>query len=82
MNQNNKFELSQQYNRKWQPYRNASRFVPLEATQNQIAWTAIGPAAEVDAHPQPEHDVRCRLQPLRLLVARLRLDRRRAGRWT
>jgi hypothetical protein len=46
MNQNNKFELSQQYNRKWQPYRNASRFVPLEATQNQIAWTAIGPAAK------------------------------------
>ena len=46
MNQNNKFELSQQYNRKWQPYRNASRFVPLEASQNQIAWTAIGPAAK------------------------------------
>jgi len=44
MNQNNKFEVSQQYNRKWQPYRNASAFVPLEATQNQIAWTAIGPA--------------------------------------
>src|SRR5437867_7245741 len=34
------------YTRKWQPYRNASRFVPLEATQNQIAWTAIGPAAK------------------------------------
>jgi hypothetical protein len=46
MTPNNKFELSQQYNRKWQPYRNASRFVPLEATQNQIAWTAIGPAAK------------------------------------
>ena len=44
MTQNNKFELSQQFNRKWQPYRNASRFMPLEATQNQIAWTAIGPA--------------------------------------
>jgi hypothetical protein len=44
LNQNNKFELSQQYNRKWQPYRNASQFLPLEATQNQIAWTAIGPA--------------------------------------
>lgn len=41
---NNKFELTQQFNRKWQPYRTASRFVPLEATQNQIAWTAIGPA--------------------------------------
>ena len=44
MNRNNKFELAQQYNRKWQPYRNASVFLPLEATQNQIAWTAIGPA--------------------------------------
>jgi hypothetical protein len=44
LNQNNKFELSQQYNRKWQPYRNASQFLPMEATQNQIAWTAIGPA--------------------------------------
>ena len=46
ISQNNKFELSQQFNRKWQPYRNASRFVPLEASQNQIAWTAIGPAAK------------------------------------
>jgi hypothetical protein len=46
MSPNNKFELTQQFNRKWQPYRNASRFVPLEASQNQIAWTAIGPAAK------------------------------------
>jgi len=46
MSSNNKFELTQQFNRKWQPYRNASRFVPLEASQNQIAWTAIGPAAK------------------------------------
>jgi Carboxypeptidase regulatory-like domain len=44
--QNNKLELTQQFNRKWQPYRNASTFVPLEATQNQIAWTAIGPAVK------------------------------------
>ena len=44
MSPNNKFELSQQFNRKWQPYRNASTFLPKEATQNQIAWTAIGPA--------------------------------------
>ena len=41
---NNKLEFSQQLNRKWQPYRNASTFVPLEATQNQIAWTYIGPS--------------------------------------
>ncbi|MEP7118431.1 MAG: hypothetical protein ABI880_12660, partial [Acidobacteriota bacterium] len=46
MSKNNKLELTQQLNRKWQPYRNASTFVPLEATQNQIAWTAIGPAAK------------------------------------
>ena len=44
MSRNNKFEVTEQLNRKWQPYRNASTFVPLEATQNQIAWTAIGPA--------------------------------------
>jgi hypothetical protein len=39
-----KLELVEQLNRKWQPYRNASQFVPMEATQNQIAWTAIGPS--------------------------------------
>jgi hypothetical protein len=44
---NNKIELSQQFNRKWQPYRNASAFLPREATQNQIAWTAIGPALKL-----------------------------------
>ena len=44
MSRNNKFEFTQQLNRKWQPYRNASTFLPMEATQNQIAWTAIGPA--------------------------------------
>ena len=32
---NNKFEWMMQGGRKWQPYRTASRFVPLEATQNQ-----------------------------------------------
>jgi hypothetical protein len=46
MSRNDKFELSQQFNRKWQPYRNASAFLPLEATQNQLAWTAIGPAVK------------------------------------
>lgn len=44
ISQNNKIEFTQQLNRKWQPYRNASAFLPREATQNQIAWTAIGPA--------------------------------------
>ena len=44
MSKNNKFELTEQVNRKWQPYRNASAFLTREATQNQIAWTQIGPA--------------------------------------
>lgn len=46
ISRNNKFEVTEQLNRKWQPYRNASSFVPMEATQNQIAWTAIGPAVK------------------------------------
>ena len=44
LSKNNKLELTEQVNRKWQPYRNASVFLPLEATQNQVAWTQIGPA--------------------------------------
>jgi Carboxypeptidase regulatory-like domain len=44
VSKNNKLEISQQYNRKWQPYRTASTFVPMEASQNQLAWTAIGPS--------------------------------------
>lgn len=44
LSKNNKLELTEQVNRKWQPYRNASTFLPSEATQNQIAWTQIGPA--------------------------------------
>jgi hypothetical protein len=44
LSRNNKLEFTEQLNRKWQPYRNASTFVPMEASQNQIAWTAIGPA--------------------------------------
>ncbi|MDP1572159.1 MAG: carboxypeptidase regulatory-like domain-containing protein [Vicinamibacterales bacterium] len=41
---NNKFEAMGQVGRKWQPYRTASRFVPLEATQNQDSWSLIGPS--------------------------------------
>lgn len=41
---NNKFEGMVQGGRKWQPYRTASRFVPLEATQNQDSWSMIGPS--------------------------------------
>jgi hypothetical protein len=42
--QNNKLEGMFQYGRKWQPYRSASRFVPLESTQNQDSWSLIGPS--------------------------------------
>ncbi len=41
---NNKFEAMGQVGRKWQPYRGASRFVPLEATQNQDSWSLVGPS--------------------------------------
>ncbi|MBY0493230.1 MAG: carboxypeptidase regulatory-like domain-containing protein [Cyanobacteria bacterium] len=41
---NNKFEAMAQVGRKWQPYRSASRFVPLESTQNQDSWSLVGPS--------------------------------------
>jgi hypothetical protein len=42
--QNNKLEGMFQVGRKWQPYRSASRFVPLESTQNQDSFSLIGPS--------------------------------------
>lgn len=44
VSKNNKFEAMFQYGRKWQPYRTASRFVPLESTQNQDSWSLVGPS--------------------------------------
>jgi hypothetical protein len=44
VSQNNKFEGMFQVGRKWQPYRSASRFVPLEASQNQDSFSLIGPS--------------------------------------
>src|SRR5262245_49725277 len=41
---NNKFEGMFQFGRKWQPYRSASRFVPLEASQNQDSLSLVGPS--------------------------------------
>jgi len=41
---NNKFEVMAQVGRKWQPYRTASRYVPLESTQNQDSMSLIGPS--------------------------------------
>jgi hypothetical protein len=44
VSKSNKFEGMVQGGRKWQPYRTASRFVPLEATQNQDSYSMIGPS--------------------------------------
>lgn len=38
-----KLEAVAQGSRKWQPYRGGSELVPLEATQDQNAWTMNGP---------------------------------------
>lgn len=44
MTKNNKIEAMFQVGRKWQPYRTASRYVPLESTQNQDSWSLVGPS--------------------------------------
>jgi hypothetical protein len=44
VSKSNKFEGMWQKGRKWQPHRTASRFVPLEATQNQDSSTEVGPS--------------------------------------
>ena len=44
LTKNNKIEGMFQFGRKWQPYRTASRFVPLESTQNQDSWSLVGPS--------------------------------------
>jgi hypothetical protein len=43
---NNKLEGMAQMGRKWQPYRTADRFNPLEATQNQDSRSLIGPSVK------------------------------------
>jgi hypothetical protein len=44
MTKNNKVEGMFQFGRKWQPYRTASRYIPLESTQNQDSWSLVGPS--------------------------------------
>jgi hypothetical protein len=44
LTQNNKIEGMFQVGRKWQPYRSASRYVPLESTQNQDSMSLVGPS--------------------------------------
>lgn len=41
-----KFDASWQINRKWQPYRQAGKYTPLEATQNQDSWATYGPSGK------------------------------------
>ncbi len=38
-----KIDTSWQLGRKWQPYRDAAKYVPLEATRNQDSWSTFGP---------------------------------------
>ena len=44
ISKSNKFEAMAQVGRKWQPYRTASRYIPLESTQNQDSMSLIGPS--------------------------------------
>jgi hypothetical protein len=59
---NNKFEVMGQVGRKWQPYRTASRFVPLESTQNQDSWSLIGPSAKWQSVLSPKSTFEASLQ--------------------
>jgi len=38
-----KLDASWQLGRKWQPYRGASQYTPLEGSQNQDSWSTFGP---------------------------------------
>lgn len=38
-----KIDTSWQLGRKWQPYRTAAKYVPVEASQNQDSWSTFGP---------------------------------------
>jgi hypothetical protein len=59
---NNKFEGMIQYGRKWQPYRTASRFVPLESTQNQDSWSRVGPSFKWQSVLSPKSTFEASLQ--------------------
>ena len=59
---NNKFEGMFQVGRKWQPYRTASRFVPLESTQNQDSWSLVGPSFKYQSVLSPKSTFESSLQ--------------------
>ena len=67
-----------QVGRKWQPYRTASRFVPLESTQNQDSWSLVGPSFKWLSVLSRAVDVRREPAARRLLVARYSVDDGRA----
>ena len=81
MSRNNKFEITR-----------AAQSEVAAVSQRQLVRAAGShaepdrvdrdrPGVQVHAHHEPAHDVRCELQSLRLLVARLRVDRRCADAW-
>ena len=59
---NNKFEIMAQVGRKWQPYRTASRYVPLESTQNQDSWSLVGPSMKWQSVVTPKSTFEASLQ--------------------
>jgi len=59
---NNKFEAMFQVGRKWQPYRSASRFVPLEASQNQDSMSLVGPSFKWQSVVTPKSTFEASLQ--------------------
>jgi hypothetical protein len=59
---NNKFEGMFQFGRKWQPYRSASRFVPLESSQNQDSWSLVGPSFKWQSVLSPKSTFESSLQ--------------------
>ena len=69
ISKSNKFEAMAQVGRKWQPYRTASRFVPLESTQNQDSRSLIGPSFKWLSILSTRVDVRRERAARRLLVA-------------
>jgi len=59
---NNKFEIMGQVGRKWQPYRTASRYIPLESTQNQDSWSLVGPSMKWQSVLSPKSTFEASLQ--------------------
>ena len=62
-------------NRKWQPYRDASNLLPLEASQDQDAYSTIGPSARYTNIINPKTTFTCADRAWRLVVADDRMDR-------